>query len=278
MRDSWLNLVGRLFLPARARLETCLEAQEAYAEAHRLAAERRARAVSDCVAQIEAARAAVFAANDGIVTSKMTDLERQWRWLSRTDPEAALMDVWARIAPAAWVDQKRWRDVEPATRLDAAIALASDADGVEAAEAAVRALRTALAPWGRTIGARIRWRWFDADFEGTDELYENALDAATEAHAASPRAAGALERAREIGCEARELVLARLPDRQMLAAAVAHAAFIDALWHCAALRDRTNPVAPLIDLWGSGYVLSTVDAEGVTLAIPPLRFRSGPTP
>jgi hypothetical protein len=272
MRDSWLNLVGRLFQPARARLETCLEARSTHAEARRVAAARQARAVADCIARIEAARAEVFAANDGIVTSRMTDLERQWRWLSRTDPDAGLMDVWARIAPATWLEKKRWREVEATTRLDAAIALASDVDGVEAAEAAVSALRATLAPWGRTIGARIRWHWFEADFAATDELYETALDAATAVHAASPRAGAVLERARGIGCEARELVLARFPDREVLAAAVAHAAFIDALWHGGALRGRASPATPLIDLWRSGYVLSAIDSEGVTIAMPPIQL------
>lgn len=270
MRDSWLNLVGRLFVPARPHLGTCLEARGIYAEARRLAAERQARAVSDCVARIEAARAAVFAANDGLVTSTMTDLEREWRWLSRTDPDASLMDVWVRIAPAAWVDHKRWRDVEPAGRLDAAIALASDVGGVEAAEAAALALRAALAPWGRTIGEQIKWCWFEADFAATDELYESALVAATDAVASSPRAAAMLERAQGLGREARELVLARLPDREVLAAAVAHAAFVDALWRASELRERASPVAPLMDLWRSGYVLSAVDATGVTLAMPPI--------
>ncbi|NUO51619.1 MAG: hypothetical protein HOV80_22410 [Polyangiaceae bacterium] len=270
MRDSWLNLIGRLFVPARPQLGTCLEARGTYAEARRLAVERQARAVSDCVARIEAARADVFAANDGIVTSKMTDLEREWRWLSRLDPDAALMDAWAQLAPARWVDHKRWRDVDPDTRLDAAIALASDVEGVEAAEAAASALRAALAPWGRTIGARVRWRWFDADFEATDELYETALDAATDALAAVPGAAAVLERAQGLGREAREVVLARFPDREVLAAAVAHAAFVDALWHASEFRERVNPVAPLMDLWRSGYVLTAVDATGVTLAIPPL--------
>jgi len=42
------------------------------------------RLVKDCERRIHHARAAVFAADDGVVPTHMTDLEREWRTLSRT--------------------------------------------------------------------------------------------------------------------------------------------------------------------------------------------------
>jgi SAM-dependent methyltransferase len=45
--------------------------------------ETRAQAIADCVRRIEDARAAVLATNDGVVTARMTDLEREWLTLVR---------------------------------------------------------------------------------------------------------------------------------------------------------------------------------------------------
>jgi len=123
----------------------------------------------------------VFAENDGIVTRRMTDLEREWRRLSRSDPDGRLMDLWTRVAPVSWVDRKRWRDSEPAAQLDATIALAADVEGVETAESAIGALRVALAAWGIPIGFRMRWRSFEHDSDRTTELLAKPLGAACEA-------------------------------------------------------------------------------------------------
>jgi SAM-dependent methyltransferase len=48
-------------------------------------AEARAHALADCERRINLARASVFAANDGVVTAVMTDLEREWRALHAAD-------------------------------------------------------------------------------------------------------------------------------------------------------------------------------------------------
>jgi len=235
VRDSWLELVDSVLRPARPYLERCVREREQHLAARRSAGDERRRAVAACEARIEAARADVFSAKDGVVGARMTTLEREWRLLSRTDPDAGLMDLWARIAPPAWIDRKLWRGSEAAARLDAAIALAADPDGVDAAEAAIAVLRkTSATP----IGPRIRWRMLTSDFECTTTLLgDQPLDPRVHDHA-----------------------LSRLPERPALARDLARAAFVDA--------------RALGQLWRTGYVLSALDASGVTIEIPPLPIES----
>jgi SAM-dependent methyltransferase len=54
--------------------------------------ETRAQAIADCERRIEDARATVLAKNDGVVTARMTDLEREWRTLARAVPGHDLVD------------------------------------------------------------------------------------------------------------------------------------------------------------------------------------------
>src|SRR4051812_857353 len=104
MQGTWLEIVDRMLRPERPALDRCLREREQHlAEGQRRSA-ARAQAVAHCEQRINDARSAVFAASDGVVGSQMTALEREWRRLSRPDPEAGLMDLWARIAPAAWLD------------------------------------------------------------------------------------------------------------------------------------------------------------------------------
>jgi len=267
MRDSWLTLVDRVLRPSRPHIERCVRERDHHLAARRAIAEERARKIADCERRIESARAEVFAANDGVVSSRMTALEREWRTLSRPDPDAGLMDLWARIAPASWIDRKRWHDSDPAARLDAAIALAADASGVETAESAIDALRLALAPWGTPLGSQIRWRAFDRDREIVVPLLADPARAACEA-VTSP---AVLERARLLECDVREAAQARFPERPSLVRDIAHAAFVDCVWHAAPRQapfaGRLNPVAPLRDLWKTGYVLSAIDVSSVTIEI-----------
>lgn len=222
------------------------------------------------MARIEGARAAVFAAKSGVVTSRMTDLEREWRMLSRPDPEGALMDLWARIAPPSWLDRKRWRDSDPDTQLDAAIALAADVEGIEAAESAIDSLRVALAGWGTRIGARIRWRSSEHDAEVTPGLLAEPLRAACDALSVRDVASVAFERAQHLRGEVHDAVRVRFPGRPLLARDLAHAAFVDCLYRAASLAEPSNPVTPLRALWRAGYVLSAIDTTGVTIEVPPL--------
>src|SRR4051794_15701491 len=105
MLDSWIALISDSVLrPSRPEVERCLQAREAHVTARRVVAEARARALASCERRIESVRAEVFAAKDGVVTSLMTQLEREWRTLARRDPDDGLMDLWARIGRPSWID------------------------------------------------------------------------------------------------------------------------------------------------------------------------------
>jgi len=234
MKDTWWNVLDRVLRPARPALERVLRECTPHLERRAARAIERARAIARCEARIEAARSDVFAANDGIVGRRMTELEREWRTLSRVDPDEGLMDLWVRIAPAAWIDRKRWRDAAPGARFDAAIALAADPDGVERAEAAALALRAEVAP-RVAMGSRIRWSTPSGDLDHA-RLFEGL--------AGAPRS--------DLVAEASE----RFPERPLLARAIAHAAGVQ--------------MQPLLDLWRTGYVLAGFDATGIALELHPV--------
>jgi hypothetical protein len=233
VREAWLELVGAVLLPARPHLERCLRERELHLARERRSITRQAQALADCQARIERVRAAVLAARDGVVTSEMTSLEREWRALSRSDHDGKLMDLWARVAPPAWIDRKLWRDSDPAMQLDAAIALAADAEGVVAAEAAVGSLRVALAAWGTPVGERIRWCSFQRDADPTSALLAEPLRAASTALSARGLNSVVVERARRLEQEVHVALRLRFPDRPMLARGVSHAAFVDVVVHAA---------------------------------------------
>ncbi|AKU99826.1 hypothetical protein AKJ09_06490 [Labilithrix luteola] len=270
MHDSWSSLVGNILTPARPRLEACLRAREEHVETRRVLGQRRAKRIAECEARLVAAREEVFAAHDGVVTARMTDLEREWRALARQDPDNGLMDLWARIAPASWLDRKRWRDSDRAAQLDSAIALASDAAAVDEAERAVDVLRSSLAESGMIIGRRTKWHPADQDYAGTVELLASPVARAREALATREGERMVVARAHRCAEEVSAVVLERFSDRQVLAGAVGHAAFVDHLWRAARLPERANPAAALHALWKTGYVLRTIEARDVVLAIPPL--------
>ena len=270
MRDSWHDVVDAVLRPARPQLASCLRERERHVAARQALSERRTRALADCRARIETARAVVFAANDGVISRRMTELEREWRKLARQDPDAGLMELWSRIAPAAWLDRKYWRGSEPAMQLDAAIALASDVDGVLEAEAALASLRAALMAWGIPTGAHVRWRMcaLAADADCTTALLDAPLRAAEAALRGSEVHSAVLLRAGAREGEVHAAV--RLPDRPLLARSIAHAAFVDIMLRAAALGERPDPVAPLRRLWSTGYVLASLDGFGAILEIGPL--------
>ncbi len=268
-RRTWHEILDRVLRPARPTLERCVGPRERHLVERRSAEERRTRALAACEARINDARAAVFAANDGIVTSHMTDLEREWRRLSRRDPDEGMMDLWARIAPARWLDQKRWRAFAPPARIDGATALASDAGGVEAAEAGVVALRAALATHGTVVGNETRWAVVEHDIESLTPLLGEPLCVATEACAPEHRST-ALDRAQSIEREVHTRALERFPARPKLARDLASAAFVDFLWGATTLAASDNPARALHSIWTTGYVVADVDARGVTLGVPPL--------
>jgi len=248
LRGCWQEVVERVLTPARPDLERCLAERDAHLAARRLA-------LRDCELRIERARSDVFAANDGVVSATMTALEREWRALHRRDDE---MNLWSRIAPASWLDRKLYRDAEPGRRVEAAVALAADVEGVEAAERAIESLRELLAVWGATLAPRVRFVLGAPDSEHCARLLSAPLRAAKER-------VTALDRATRFEREVHDALLARHPERPVLGRDLAHAAFVDCLIHAAELSP--NPVVPLRALWSAGYVLGSVDDAFVTLAI-----------
>jgi hypothetical protein len=267
MRNTWLEILDRVLDPIRPELPRCSIVRERHLAARRQLADERARAIAECEQRINDARTEVFATNDGVVGALMTDLEREWRRLSRPDPDAGLMDLWARIAPPAWIDHKRWRDSAPESRVDAATALAADPESVIAAESAIASLRVALAPFGTVLGARIRWRFFEEDREVVTALLSEPLRAATEACPSRHRTV-VLERARRIERVVHDAAIARLPTRPRLARDIAHAALVDFVWSAGPPRDRQSPTEPLRALWQTGYGLATADASAITIEMP----------
>jgi hypothetical protein len=270
MRDAWLKLVDCVLRPARPRLAACLRERDFHREAQRVIAEGRARALAHCERQIEEERGAVLAARDGVIPSRMTDLERRWRQLSRPDPDGGLMDLWARIAPVSFLDRKLWRDSDPSARVEVATALAADVEGVGAAEAAVIALRAALAAWGTPLGPCVRFRLLGADADCVTPLLAEPHRAALEAVAGRYAGPVILERTEHLGRDVREALRVRFPERPLLGQALAHAAVVDGLLRAAAFGDRPNPVAALCALWGTGYALAAIEPDGVTLELPRL--------
>jgi hypothetical protein len=269
MQQSWLELVESVLRPSRPHLSRCELGREPCLAARKLLGEARTKRLAMCEARIESARAAVFMADDGVVSARMTDLEREWRALARPEPDAGLMDLWASIAPPSWIDRKRWRASAPGDRLDAAIVLASDPEGIEAAEAAARSLRAALRPWGGAVGMRIHWRFFEEDAECVAALLAEPLRAALEAISARDSGAVVLERGRRVEREVLAAASARHPEHAGLARDVAHAAFVEHVWRAASLPDHLpDPVAPLRALWKTGYVLASVTDVDVELRLP----------
>lgn len=274
MQSQWLQIVERVLRPERPLLGRCLEMRERFLTERAPLDEARDRAIALCEQRIHDARAAVFAANDGVVPASMTELEREWRRLSRRDPDEQLMDLWAQMAPPSWLDQKWWRGGAPGTRSDLAVALAADVAGVEAATAAAGELRDSLASWGVAVGARISFRLLAADRDVTGELLAVPLQAAADALATRGDEHAPLARMAELARSVREGAAARLPDREQLVTGIGHAAFVDGLLREAELckpgpGQRRSPVVPLAALWRLGYLLAKVDAAGMTIELPP---------
>ncbi len=253
--------------PARPCLEACLRQRDKHLAERRARAGVQLRAMANCERRIDHARAEVFAADDGVVTRRMTDLEREWRKLSSPDPEAGLMDLWAQIAPSSWIDRKRFRDGDVGTMLDAVVALSSDPDGVEAAERAVTALGSTLAPYGVTLGTKLRWRALSADGECLEPLVSPALEAAR-ARCPQKIEARVLARADAVAAKVEQALGGHFPERPGLAADLGRAARLDFVWRAASLPEPGNPASPLAMLYRTGYVLVAADADGVTLAFP----------
>ncbi len=273
MLARWLDLLDSVLRPARPHLERCTREADAHVALRRQVAETRARAVADCERRIERARATVFSANDGVVSLNMTELEREWRRLARWNDDDGVIDLWARIAPRSWIDRKRWRDGQRERRVELAVALAADPDGVEGAEAAVSELRAVLAPWGVDVGPRVRWRALDGEEDGVvEELLAAPLAAFREHLATSDASSVVVERAEQLERAVEGAARTRFPAREGLAKAIARAALVDRLWRAAIDLRVTpasrSPAAPLRALWRTGYTLGPVTPASVALLAP----------
>jgi hypothetical protein len=287
MASVWANLVDRVLRPEQPRFASCDEAGRAHSALVRARTDERAHALADCERRIETARANVFASGDGVVGAQMTTLEREWRVLHRraaTD-DGALRDLWSQIAPPAWIDHPRYRDSEPALQLRAAVALASDPEGVERAEAAVASLAAALAPWDARAahwGRRPRWRAaaMPAIEDSVVDIHASVLAMLGQSLAQNDAAPIVFARAFAL----RRLVLRAARRRKIvtrgrsLARELAHVAFLDLAWGAAeALGARAydgtpvaaypNPVAPLMELWSTGYLLCALGEDHTVLGV-----------
>jgi len=88
MQQAWRELIDRVLAPTGTEP---VQWRALHHEAERAFADRRARALADCVRRIGVARDEVFAAGDGVVGPEMTNLERTWRTLARPDVDAPMM-------------------------------------------------------------------------------------------------------------------------------------------------------------------------------------------
>lgn len=269
MDAAWNGLLATLLRPARPLLAQCRARAAAHANADRRASGQRAQALASlahCRARIELARSSVFEAGDGVVDARMTALEREWLALSRA--ELAL----SRAEPSS----------HPGERTALAMALASDPAGIERAESCARQLASTLSAWGLDVGAAITWRIADEPVIGVraGALLDVPLRALTDAVAPTYGAEGVVARAQRL--ERDVLAAAGSP----LAADVAFVARIDFFWRACAIDARCvpaghpnagrrwgeleSPATALLDLWRTGYVLSALDGDGMTLGAPPL--------
>lgn len=264
MDAQWQEVVECLLRPKRAGQERVAAAKTRFDALRRERLAERARALAAAVAEIESARAVVFARDDGIVSAEMTALERRWRALSRPDEDGEAMDYWSLLVPARWLDRKLFRGAPRGQALALAGALASDLDGVEAVEAAVADLARTLGAHGGSVGGRARFVFADAG-EGRSA---NTLDAPlASARAELDRTAcrGSVEqRARAIEASVRDAARARGGVRAELVEAVARAAAAETLLEAARL---VNPIEPLRRLWCAGYLLVHADEAGVVVGV-----------
>jgi len=290
MDASWNELLGAVLRPARPLLMQCRARAAAHEHRERRRAEHREQALAACRTRIELARAVVFSAGDGVVNGQMTALEREWRALARAERsfEERTASLWHAVAPRRWTG--RLRTLEPAGDAEAALALASDPEGVERAESCGLRLAAALSAWGLDVrAAAVRWRitpepTLDARAEA---LLDGPLRALTAAVAPTYGAEALVARAHRLEREVLDAATGSpvLSTRPALAADLALAARVDFTWRACvaearrvpaghpnagrAFHELESPAAALLELWQTGYVLSALDGAGVTLGALP---------
>lgn len=294
MESSFHDLARTLLRPTPTRLEHCWAIAAAQQARRRKGTEERTRRLAECERRIEAARARVFAAADGVVREEMTSLEREWRTLAqglRLDPSDVAM-LWRAVAPRGSSAALPLRDGTDGERgWDAVIALASDPDGVAKAESSARLLTEALSGWGVTAARRVEWVVSLA--LPTRSIAEALFDAPTRASQAALVATYGGDAIVLRAARHREELFARLTVAsrgagQELVSDVAQASFTQHLWNACVVERRVvpdghpnagrsfhdlpHPTTALVELWRTGYVLLSVGTEVVTLgALPAAR-------
>lgn len=283
MAAPWTELADGILRPTRPWLARTRARAEAHLARERRAAERRAEALAACRARIEDERSRVFEAGNGVVNARMTTLEREWRSLAHEphSPRARALALWNELAPPRWADRLRGAN-DAEWNVEHAIALASDPEGVERAEACARTLAQALAPWGLTVGTAVHWRVAsDLHADPIGSWLEAPRAAATDALANVYGGAALLARARAVG----ETVRAGA-DRATIGAEVGAVAALDVLWRTCSVEAKLvpaghlpaglgfdalpSPTAALLALWQTGYVPCAADVDGFTLGAPPI--------
>jgi hypothetical protein len=276
------EVLVRVLRPARGELERCRLLAEDYLRAkreRREALERQMDALGQRVAAIHEEARAV---GTGVVPHELTALEHSLARLledARVREEDEFERVWARMAPASSAE----RGPVPVD-VDEALVFASDPAGIARAEAAIRGLRDAAAPWRVDIGGHTGWRvvpelhfgspiqrFLAAPFEALDR----ALDTSEKAHAL-----------RQDGFRLRREVRARrqpaVPMREgSVMSELADAAMGHRLWEavieaqvnvpsgfpCAGMpfAKLPDPFQPMLTLWTTGYVVSSISETDVVL-------------
>ena len=244
--------------------------------------ELRTQELADCRSRIEDARASVFAAGDGVVKANMTALEGEWLALARAERscEERTLALWNAIAPRHWAGRLRWPSTgDVAADAEAAIALASDPEGVERAESCALRLASVLATWEFDVAPTVTWHVArEPQIARADALLERPLRALTDAIASTYGAEALVARAhrveRDVLDAATQSPLLSTNEGLALAADLALVARVDFLWGACAVEarrvgaahdDAASPAAALLELWKTGYVLSAIGGQGVTL-------------
>ena len=253
MNALWNELLGTMLRPARPRLSQCRARANAHAIEERRDAELRTQALAHCRSRIEDARASVFAAGDGVVKADMTALEGEWLALARAERscEERTLALWNAIAPRHWAGQLRWPSTgDMAADVEAAVALASDPEGVERAEACALRLASVLSAWGFDVAPTVTWLVARApQITRAEALLERPLRALTDAIATTYGAEALVARAhrveRDVLDAATQSPLLSTNEtnetNEGLAADLALVARVDFLWRACAVESRRVP-------------------------------------
>lgn len=291
MQPPWPQVVSAMLRPLQPRLAQCRARATAAAEHDSRSAERQAKALASCRERIEAARSRVFETGTGVVGAHMTALEHEWLALARPPLPATerALALWNELAPPRWKDRVRFASTDDAGADRATLlALASDPDGVERAEAAALRLAGALRGWNVTVAASTSWCPGAAPGAVLHAALASPLQATSGAMHATYGGAARVERAAQFAAGVRataenEPALAVWP---LLVDDLVLAAQLDFLWQACVVEQRVvppnlphsgiafgdldSPVTALVDVWTTGFFPCAIGPAGVSLGALPV--------